>query len=504
MEPPEESSKNLLNPQNLPVLSVQPAPPTAAAFDDAISNFDDIQADLNYQQAETALRELVAKLDLTPAEREGLEPAIAGLNAMLDKLEQSVIHIAAFGMVGRGKSSLLNALLGQRIFEAGAIHGVTKSYHVADWQVTREHFRDPDHPILRAALPAMGQSQIQLIDTPGIDEVGGELRETLAKEVAEQSDLLLFIVSGDITKVEFQALSALREVGKPMLLVFNKVDQYPEADRDSIYRTIRDHRVKELLSPDDIVMAAASPLIPEATRLADGRINIKMIPGEPQVEDLKLKILEVLHREGKSLVALNSMLYADEIHERLVQRKMEIRDQSANRVIWNGVITKAVAVAVNPVTVLDILSSAAVDVSMILALSKLYGIEMTQQGALSLLKNVAMTMGGITAGELLADLGLSSLKGLLGLAAPATGGLSLVPYVSVALTQAGVAGVSTYGIGQIAKVYLANGASWGPDGPKSVVTQILGSLDEDSILNRIKDELRTKLDLSKLARRRRG
>jgi GTPase len=369
--------------------------------------------------------------------------------------------------------------------------------------VTREHFRDPDHPILRAALPAMGASQIQLIDTPGIDEVGGELRETLAKEVAEQSDLLLFIVSGDITKVEYQALSALREIGKPMLLVFNKVDQYPEADRDSIYRTIRDNRVKELLSPDDIVMAAASPLVPEATRLADGRINVKMTVGEPQVEELKLKILEVLHREGKSLVALNSMLYADEIHERLVQRKMEIRDQSANRVIWNGTITKAVAVAVNPVTVLDILSSAAVDVSMILALSKLYGIEMTQQGALGLLKNVAMTMGGITAGELLAGLGLSSLKGLLGLAAPATGGLSLVPYVSVALTQAGVAGVSTYGIGQITKVYLANGASWGPDGPKSVVTQILGSLDEDSVLNRIKDELRAKLDLTKLGRQRR-
>jgi GTPase len=500
---PQENSPDPLNPQNLPVPMSRPSIPSAAAFDEAIGSFDDIQADLNYHQAETALRELVAKLDLTPEERQGLEPSIAGLNAMLDKLEQSVIHIAAFGMVGRGKSSLLNALLGQPIFEAGAIHGVTKSYHVADWVVTREHFRDPDHPILRAALPAMGASQIQLIDTPGIDEVGGELRETLAKEVAEQSDLLLFIVSGDITKVEYQALSALREIGKPMLLVFNKVDQYPEADRDSIYRTIRDNRVKELLSPDDIVMAAASPLVPEATRLADGRINVKMTVGEPQVEELKLKILEVLHREGKSLVALNSMLYADEIHERLVQRKMEIRDQSANRVIWNGTITKAVAVAVNPVTVLDILSSAAVDVSMILALSKLYGIEMTQQGALGLLKNVAMTMGGITAGELLAGLGLSSLKGLLGLAAPATGGLSLVPYVSVALTQAGVAGVSTYGIGQITKVYLANGASWGPDGPKSVVTQILGSLDEDSVLNRIKDELRAKLDLTKLGRQRR-
>lgn len=104
-------------------------------------------------------------------------------------------------------------------------------------------------------------------------------------------------------------------------------------------------------------------------------------------------------------------------------------------------------------------------------------------------------MGGVTASELVATFGLSSLKGLLGLSAPVTGGASLLPYLSVALTQAGVAGVSSYGIGQITKAYLANGASWGPDGPKAVVTKILASLDEASILSRIKDELRAKLDL---------
>jgi hypothetical protein len=41
---------------------------------------------------------------------------------------------------------------------------------------------------------------------------------------------------------------------------------------------------------------------------------------------------------------------------------------------------------------------------------------------------------------------------------------------------------------------LANGASWGPDGPKAVVSRILSSLDETSILNRIKGELGAKLD----------
>jgi GTPase len=470
-------------------------PALTQELDEAIFGFDEIQTELNYKRATHALRDLVKNLDLTTQERSGLEPEINGLETMLDKLDRLVVHIAAFGMVGRGKSSVLNALLGQKVFETGAIHGVTRSQQSASWSVTFESLEGTESSIQRVRLPGVEHSQIELIDTPGIDEVDGETREVLARTVAQHADLLLFIVSGDITKVEYQALSELREFGKPMLLVFNKIDQYPDADRQGIYEKIRDERVKELLTADEIVMAAASPLEARAVKRADGRMSVQLSAGEPQVEDLKLKILEVLHREGKSLVALNTMLYADDVNEQVVRRKMTIREQNANQIVWNGVITKAVATALNPITVLDIVSSAAIDVAMILAMSKLYGIGMTQQGAIGLLQKIAIAMGGITASELLANLGLSSLKGMLGLAAPATGGLSLAPYLSVAMTQAGVAGVSSYGIGQVTKAYLANGASWGPDGPKAVVTNILASLDEDSILSRIKDELRAKLDL---------
>jgi GTPase len=91
-------------------------------------------------------------------------------------------------------------------------------------------------------------------------------------------------------------------------------------------------------------------------------------------------------------------------------------------------------------------------------------------------------------------LGLGSLKSLLGAAAPATGGISLTPYTAIAMTQAGIAGVSTYGIGQVVKAYLANGASWGSESPKAMVERILSTLDEASILSRIKQELREKLE----------
>ncbi len=460
-------------------------------LNDTIQDFSDLQAELNYRQAQEVLRELISNLDLSAKEQSGLETEIHSLETMLDKLDRQVVHIAVFGMVGRGKSSLLNALIGQEIFETGAVHGVTQQIQTAQWSAK------PEGEFWRVSLPGLGNSQVELIDTPGIDEVDGETREVMARQLAKQADLILFVVAGDMTRIEFEALSELRKASKPILLVLNKMDQYPEADRQMIYEKIRDDRVKELLSPDEIVMAAASPLVARAARREDGTLIARMGRGVPEVQGVKLKILEVLQREGKALVALNTMLYTDDVNEQLVQRKLEIRDRTANQVIWNAVMTKAVAIALNPVTVLDLLSATIVDIALILTLSRLYGFPLTQQGAVGLLQKIALSMGGITVSELIATLGLGSLKSLLGLSAPATGGISLAPYLSIALTQGGVAGVSTHIIGQVAKTYLANGASWGDETPKAIVSQILASLDEASILNRIKDELRGKLDSSR-------
>jgi hypothetical protein len=74
-----------------------------------------------------------------------------------------------------------------------------------------------------------------------------------------------------------------------------------------------------------------------------------------------------------------------------------------------------------------------------------------------------------------------------------TGGASLAPYVSVAIMQASVAGVMTHAIAKVTQTYLTNGATWGPDGPKTVIQNILATLDEQSILYRIKTELTAKL-----------
>ena len=252
-----------------------------AELDEAIFSFGNIQAELNYGQAKTALKTLVTSLDLTSQELSGLESEIADLETMLGKLEDMVVQIAAFGMVGRGKSSLQNALVGQPIFETGPLHGVTRVEQTVNWTISQEAMGT-----FKATFLSPDQSQIVLVDTPGLDEVDGETRAALAQKVAKQADLILFVIAGDMTKIEQVALSLLRTVGKPIILVFNKTDQYPINDRLAIYEKIRDDRVKELVSPQEIVMCAASPLVKTALVLGAKINNMTNISSKlPQPEN---------------------------------------------------------------------------------------------------------------------------------------------------------------------------------------------------------------------------
>jgi GTPase len=454
-----------------------------------IDSFNTMQSEHNYQLAQDTLRRILVDLDLSQRERLGLETEIAELSDMLIKLDRSVFQVAVFGMVGRGKSSLLNAIIGADVFQAGVLHGVTKERQQVVWEI--DNWQDEFD--LDKDTPATLQEAIEFIDTPGIDEVEGEARQQLAHEIARQVDLILFTIAGDITELELQTLSQLRTAGKPILLVFNKVDRFPDADKLAIHAKIRDERVKEILSPNEIIMVSAAPITMRAEQREDGTMGVSYHPGTPQVTELKWRIVDILQREGKSLAALNAMLAADRIQTQLIDRKMDSRDEVANDLIWQSVMAKAIAIALNPITAADIIAGAAIDIGMIIRLSKFYGISMTRSGAISLFQSILMGMGGVAVSETIANLGLSGIKGLLAILAPTTGGISIAPYTAIALTQASIAGVSTYAVGQVTKTYLANGASWGDNSPKSVITQILGTIDEHSIVDRIKQELGVRL-----------
>src|SRR5215467_2755211 len=77
------------------------------------------------ERARESLEETLAGLKLTPEEETALADELRQLRDLTQKLDETTIEIAAFGMVSRGKSSVLNALLGQDVFRTGTTHGTT-------------------------------------------------------------------------------------------------------------------------------------------------------------------------------------------------------------------------------------------------------------------------------------------------------------------------------------------------------------------------------------------
>jgi len=403
-----------------------------------------------------------------PAEvREALAQDYQEVEQMLRKLEQGHLHMAAFGRVSVGKSALLNALLGERRFYTSPLHGETRQANYGQWREFRE-------------------GNVFLIDTPGINEAAGESRERLAREVAARADLVLFIVDGDLTDTETQALRAIADQHRPILLILNKVDHYTAAERETLLASLRRHSAG-LVDPANLVTAAADPAPQLLIRVdAEGNEEVSERRLSPDVSRVRERLWEILQAEGKTLAALNASLFAGRLSDQVGERVLAARQALGQRVIRSYCIGKGVAVAFNPVPVADLLAAAMVDVSMLVHLSKLYGLPLSRREAGGLIKTIGAQMLLLMGTVWGVNLVSSALKlGTGGLSAVVTGG-----------TQGAVAYYSTYVVGQVGERYLAQGKSWGEGGPKFVVREILDHLDRDSIMEQAKREIREKLSVA--------
>ena len=65
------------------------------------------------------------------------------------------------------------------------------------------------------------ERKILFTDTPGILEAGvaGTQREQMARQLATEADLLLFVVDNDLRRSEYEPLTALVEIGKRSLII---------------------------------------------------------------------------------------------------------------------------------------------------------------------------------------------------------------------------------------------------------------------------------------------
>ncbi|MEL6441365.1 MAG: GTP-binding protein [Cyanobacteria bacterium J06621_8] len=405
---------------------------------------------------------------------------LQSLQNALGRLERKAIRISTFGIVSCGKSSLINALLGEDVVATGALHGVTQSLTVLPWQPSPED-----------------GLEVELIDTPGLDEVAGEERAAMASSIAQKSDLILFVIAGDITRTEYEAICELRQTQKPLILVFNKIDLYPEQDRQQIYQQLQKINaahsggdLAEIIAPHEIVTVAAKPQpIQVRIEAADGTVSSDWEYPEPQVKALKSALEEILKQEGKSLLALNALVQARDAEQNIAQKTISLRQSEAEQIINKYARYKAIAVGCNPIIILDLLGGLVADLALIRELSKLYGLPFTTYEASNLLKRIIASSGSLLLGEVGSSffLGVGKSGAILSSGFDTSG--AITAYVGTAAAQGAIAAYGTFVIGRVTQVYLEQGCTWGDMGASTLIKRILSQVEPNTIIHRLKQEL---------------
>ncbi len=415
-------------------------------------------------QTEQALRALLDDKSIPDSVRHELGADFAQIEALLGKLDAGELHIALFGRVSVGKSALGNALLGHDAFQTGVLHGTTRARGAQRWQ------------------EVAGQG-LHLIDTPGINELSGEEREKLAYDVAGVSDLVIFVVDGDMTESEVSALSVLARARRPLLLALNKSDRYSDDERERLLARLREHAGSSVRA-EDVIACAARPADKRIVRVAaDGAESESVSTSPPDVAELSTHLRTIAEREGKTLAALNAGLFAGELSDRVAQRVAAARRELADRIIRNYCLAKGVAVALNPIPVADLLAAASLDVALVLHLAKVYGQPLTRAEAGTLITTICAQLAALMGAIWGIHLVSSALKGV-------SAGLTTIV---TAGAQGALAWYATEIVGRAAEHYLLHGKSWGEQGAKRAVADIVSSLDRDSILREARSAILARL-----------
>jgi len=222
-----------------------------------------------------ALAGLLAQaIALAEHRRLGRAEHATALRALAKRLAEARLQVAVLGQFKRGKSSLLNALVGHAVMPVDVLPATAIPVFIAGGD--RLHIRITTHngateelrpeadAQLRAALAAgvteeanpgnrLGIARVEvtlpaslleygavLIDTPGVGSTHRHNTEA-AEAALPECDAAILVVSPDppITAVELSYLARIREAATSLILVFNKIDLLTPEERATSLRFLR-------------------------------------------------------------------------------------------------------------------------------------------------------------------------------------------------------------------------------------------------------------------------
>ena len=200
----------------------------------------------------SALQSELERFGISEEDRETLKRSIR----QVDELFLLVV----VGEFNSGKSTFINALLGQPYLKEGVTPTTTLVTVLRYGEKIGQSLLD-EHTLLFTA-PAEFLADISIVDTPGTNAVIRE-HEAITAGFVPRADLVLFVTSADrpYTESERAFLEKIKEWGKKILVVINKCDIFEDEGKLDEVVSYVSAQLKETLG-------LAPPIFPVSARLA--------------------------------------------------------------------------------------------------------------------------------------------------------------------------------------------------------------------------------------------
>ncbi|KAL3647885.1 hypothetical protein CASFOL_008853 [Castilleja foliolosa] len=162
-------------------------------------------------------------------------PLMGDISLLKDAVSQldEPFSLVIVGEFNSGKSSVINAFLGQRYLKDGVVPTTNEITFLrySDSEFSEQQCeRHPDGQYI-CYIPAPILNEMIIVDTPGTNVIL-QRQQRLTEEFVPRADLILFVLSADrpLTESEVAFLRYIQQWKKKIVFVLNKSDMYRSAD----------------------------------------------------------------------------------------------------------------------------------------------------------------------------------------------------------------------------------------------------------------------------------
>jgi len=159
-------------------------------------------------------------------------------NDQIQQVRDALFHtdfpflLAMVGPFSAGKSSIINALVGEAILDVGPIP-TTDHIHILRYGNEKQESRVGETTTVFNPNPLL--EGLSFVDTPGLESVF-EKHDSITRKFLHRADLVLLVMVSThvLSSSNLDFLQELKQYGKRVILVINQIDLLEAADREAV------------------------------------------------------------------------------------------------------------------------------------------------------------------------------------------------------------------------------------------------------------------------------